>query len=312
METNFKIGDKVRIIDDGHIYTNYEEMSKMMNLTKYNKIHNMNDNIGVIVSIKKHPESSYKILAGIDVGENEIIINVNGLKLFNDIPEKWCIEMTKENGDILYPWWKENAVGWAGCPILEGYTLLSTHPSDTSMYYCNDLDGFLKSHPEYTPITLEQFKTISKTPVMNTNKTIQISRSLLNEYYEAATMDQREFINNHFKIDGTTTVESIVKLHNIACDTWKGIIKDNHPECFPVTKSAIELAVEKAGEPSYSGCNVKIEDDHILVKLPTANKEWSLEAFEWVMKFCNENPSSYPVHRNEHNNNDYLYIQWND
>jgi hypothetical protein len=146
---------------------------------------------------------------------------------------------------------------------------------------------------------------------MDTNKRIKISRTLLNEYYEAATASQREFINDNFTIDGTTTVESIIGLHNIACDTWKPIIKDNHPECFPVTKSAIELAVEKAGNPNCQGCTLKIENDLILVKLPTANKEWSFAAFEWVMKFCNENPTSYPVHRNGHNNTDYLYIQWN-
>jgi hypothetical protein len=108
------------------------------------------------------------------------------------------------------------------------------------------------------------------------------------------------------------TVESIIGLHNLACNTWKDIIKRNHPECFPVPKSAVELAVEKAGYPDYSGCTVKIEHDHILVKLPTANKEWSLAAFKWVIKFCNENPSSYPVHRNAHDNTNYLHIQWND
>lgn len=317
METNFKIGDKVKITNGGCIYTTYEEMAEKMNLTKWERNPNFssyscNGKIGVIVSIQKciHHDN---ILAGVDLGEYEIIINLEGLELLNDIPEKWCIEMTKENKDILYPWWKENAVGWNGCPIGEGYTLLSTHPSDSSMYYCNYLDSFLLSHPEYTPITLEQFKLISKTKsVMDTNKRIKISRTLLNEYYEASTASQREFINDNFTIDGTTTVTSIIGLHNIACSEWKDIIKRNHPECFLVTKSAIELAVEKAGDPNYSGCNVKIKGDHILVKLPTANKEWSIAAFEWVMKFCKENPSSYPVHRNEHNNTDYLYIQWND
>jgi hypothetical protein len=142
-------------------------------------------------------------------------------------------------------------------------------------------------------------------------KIIKISRTLLNEYYEAATITQQEFINAHFKIDGTTTVESIIGLHNIACDTWKPTIKANHPDCFPVTKPSIELAVEKAGYPNHSACDVKIEGNHILVKLPIANKEWSLAAFEWVIKFCKENPSSYPVHRDKHNNTDYLYIQFN-
>ena len=318
METKLKIGDKVKITDGGCIYTTYEEMAEKLNLTKWERNPNFssyscNGKTGVIVSIQKCIYHD-NILAGVDLGEYEIIINFEGLKLINDIPKKWCIQMTKENKDILYPWWKENVVGWNGCPILEGYTLLSTHPhpADSSMYYCNDLDGFLGIHPEYTPITLEQFKTLLKTPIMETNKTIKISRELLNEYYEAATASQRDFINDNFTINGTTTVASIIGLHNIACDVWKSIIKANHPNCFPTTKSAIELAVEKAGNPNYLGCTAKIEDDHILVKLPNANKEWSLAAFEWVIKFCKENPSSYPVHRNAHDNTNYLYIQWND
>jgi hypothetical protein len=229
--------------------------------------------------------------------------------------EKWCIEITEDNEDILIPWWKEtNPKSEFGKPMA-GYVLLSEHPTDTSMYWCGDVKYFLISHPDYTLITLEEFKTITSktiTPSMDTNKTIRISRELLNEYFEASTIGQKEFINEHFKIDGTTTVESIIGLHNRACDTWKDIIKRNHPECFPVTKSAIELAVEKAGNPNYFSCNVKIEDDLILVKLPTANTEWSFEAFKWVMKFCKENPSSYPVHREEHNNTEYLYIQWNE
>ena len=227
--------------------------------------------------------------------------------------EKWCIEITEDNEDILIPWWKEtNPKSEFGRPLV-GNVLLSKHPTDTSMYWSGDIKHFLISHPDYTSITLEEFKTIiSKPKPVETNKTIQISRTLLNEYYEAATMAQQEFINTHFKIDGTTTVASIIGLHNIACNEWKSIIKANHPDCFPVTKSAIELAVEKAGNPNYSGCNVKIEDDHILVKLPTANKDWSFAAFEWVIKFCKKNPRSYPVHRNEHNTTDYLYIQWND
>jgi len=313
METKLKIGDRIKITDSGDIYSTYEEMAGM-GLTKWRPDYGENGMTGVIVSIKEHTGCD-KVLVGVDLGECEIIIGLEALELLIDIPEKWCIQMTKENKDILYPWWKENIVGWNACPIVEGYTLLSTHPNDSSMYWCNDLISFLGSHPEYTPITLEEFKTITSkttTPSMDTNKTIRISRELLNEYFEASTIGQKEFINEHFKIGGTTTVASIIGLHNIACNEWKPIIKANHPECFPVTKSAIKLAVEKAGNPNYIGCNIKIEDDHILVKLPTANKEWSFAAFEWVIKFCKENPSSYPVHRNEHNNTDYLYIQWND
>ena len=317
MKTNFKIGDKVKIIDDGHVFSTYEEMAEKMNLTKWKSNfsrHNCNDKTGVIVSIQTH-FSDNTILAGVDLGEEEIIIRVEGLELLNDTPEKWCIEITRENKHILYPWWKENAIDWGWSSPEIGYTLLSIHPDDPSMYYCSDVNNFLLSRPEYELITFEQFKTITSkttTPSMDTAKTIQIARHLLNDYYNASTTIQKQFINDNFKIDGTTTVEAIIGLHDLACDRWKDTIKRNHPECFPVTKTAIELAVEKAGLPDYSGCNVKIKGNLILVDLPGANTRWSFAAFEWVMKFCKENPQCYPIHKNENNNTDYLYIQWYD
>ena len=315
MKTNFKIGDKVKITDGGCIYTTYEEMAEKMNLKKWKRNPNFNSFIcngktGVIVSIQTCTHHD-NILAGVDLGEEDIIINLTGLELLNDIPEKWCIEMTRENKHILYPWWKENAIHWSGCRILEGYTLLSIHPADPSMYYCANANDFLESNPEYELITLEQFKTLLKTSIMDIKKSIRISRDILNEYYDAATTLQREFINEHFKLNGTTTVESIIGLHDLACDTWKNIIKENHPNCFPTVKTAIELAVEKAGKPDFSMCEVKIEGNLILVELPNAHTEWSFAAFEWVMKFCKENSCAHPVHYALNNNNDYLYIQWN-
>jgi hypothetical protein len=66
------------------------------------------------------------------------------------------------------------------------------------------------------------------------SKQIQISRNLLNEYYEAATIPQKEYLTEHFKLDGTTTDEAIRGLHELACSTWKPKIKKNHPDCFPV------------------------------------------------------------------------------
>jgi hypothetical protein len=64
-------------------------------------------------------------------------------------------------------------------------------------------------------------------------KQIQISRELLNEYYEAATSPQKAYLSEHFKLDGRTTDEAIRGLHDMACSTWKPKIKKNHPDCFP-------------------------------------------------------------------------------
>jgi hypothetical protein len=65
---------------------------------------------------------------------------------------------------------------------------------------------------------------------------IQISRQLLNDYYNASTYGQKRYINDNFKIDGTTTVGAIIRLEAIACNDWKHTIRKNHPECFPKTE----------------------------------------------------------------------------
>ena len=62
---------------------------------------------------------------------------------------------------------------------------------------------------------------------------IQISRDLLNEYYDASTALQKHYISDNFKIDGTTTIDAIIGLEKIACADWKPVIRENHPECFP-------------------------------------------------------------------------------
>lgn len=75
-----------------------------------------------------------------------------------------------------------------------------------------------------------------------TSPTITISRTLLGEYYDAATTDQRKYLVDNFKLNGDTTVEAIVGLHDIACDKWKAIIKKNHPECFPEESKYFDLS----------------------------------------------------------------------
>ena len=64
------------------------------------------------------------------------------------------------------------------------------------------------------------------------DQVIKISRKTLNYYYENATESQRTYINNNFKIDGTTTVKALIGLEELACSAWKSVIRNNHPEYF--------------------------------------------------------------------------------
>ena len=155
----------------------------------------------------------------------------------NPLPELWYIEATEENIDELNHWRLSKrpieAKHW-DFRFVPGATLLSKHPVDDSYFWAKDCASFIDQRlPEYKPITLEQFRQITTPTPKPMTKSIQISRDLLNEYYEAATGPQKAYLTEHFKLDGTTTDEAIRELHQMACDTWKPRIKKNHPECFP-------------------------------------------------------------------------------
>jgi hypothetical protein len=149
-------------------------------------------------------------------------------------PKHWCIEATNENFSELYAWWKKS-VGDSYNGFRVGRTLMSQHPKDESQYYAGDIKHCIADYPQFVEITLEQFREITNFNYTQTTmtKSIQISRELLNEYYNAATIPQKEYLTEHFKLDGTTTDEAIRGLHDIACGIWKPRIKKNHPDCFP-------------------------------------------------------------------------------
>jgi hypothetical protein len=158
-------------------------------------------------------------------------------KPMNTLPTNWYIEVTEENQEELNRWRKKVATQYRDHTVRVGHTLLSRHQDDGSYYYSGNPKNVRASgdYDDYQEITLEQFLQITnQTPNQKPmTKSIQISRELLNQYYDAATIPQREYLTVHFKLDGTTTDEAIRGLHDMACSTWKPKIKKNHPDCFP-------------------------------------------------------------------------------
>ena len=149
--------------------------------------------------------------------------------------KNWYIAITEENNSELLEWWKGKSIGcW---PPSVGEYLMSKNPKDNSCFWStNDTDHHgLNWQQEYELITLEQFRAITNSKPMTKPevKSIQISHSLLIEYYNAANTPQKDYLTKHFKLDGTTTDEAIRGLHDLACGGWKPKIKANHPECFP-------------------------------------------------------------------------------
>lgn len=83
MTCEFEIGDKVKIINRGHTYDSYYEMSKELNSTKWHRGYFPEDGkIGIIKNIK----SQVKHLLGeinfilVDLGDREIVISSQGLQ----------------------------------------------------------------------------------------------------------------------------------------------------------------------------------------------------------------------------------------
>jgi len=148
-------------------------------------------------------------------------------------PEHWYIVATEDNYDELNTWRKTVARGKYAPSFRIGNPLLSEHPYDGSYFYGGSVNSLKNdsNYNRYREITIEQFRQITNSKPMS--KTIQIPRTLLNEYFDAATTPQQEYLTKHFKLDGTTTDEAIRGLYDLACGGWKPKIKTNHPECFP-------------------------------------------------------------------------------
>jgi hypothetical protein len=192
-------------------------------------------------------------------------------------PKHWCIEATNENFSELYAWWKENAC--TNYDFQVGYTLMSEHPDDESKYYGGDAEDCLENHPEFVEITLEQFRQITNSNQTTMSKQIQISRELLNEYYEAATSPQRAYLSEHFKLDGRTTDEAIRGLHELACSTWKPKIKKNHPDCFPEDSKYFDFSKHASSIISQDVCrSLGLENDFIQVR-NSSNPETGKRSF---------------------------------
>jgi len=156
-------------------------------------------------------------------------------EITNPHPKKWCIEITANNHIELNAWRRKVATTHRHVTLPPRFTILSNHEYDGSYYYSNNIQSLKqeKYYRDYQEITLEQFRQITNSTPIPMPKTIQISRQLLNEYYDAATTPQKEYLIEHFKLDGTTTDEAIRELHAMACERWKPRIKKNHPDCFP-------------------------------------------------------------------------------
>jgi len=206
-----------------------------------------------LLSAHPYDDGSYFYAKGHSITQRDRDYQEITLEQFREItnphPEYWCIEATEENFKELYAWWRNNASG-RYTHFQVGYTLVSDHPHDESKYYGGSIAQCLDDYPQFVEITLKQFREITNSNQTTMSKSIQISRKLLNEYYDAATLAQKEYLTEHFKLNGTTTEEAIRGLHDMACEGWKPKIKKNHPDCFPVDSKYFDFSefANKSGQ----------------------------------------------------------------
>lgn len=126
------------------------------------------------------------------------------------------------------------------------------------------------------------------------------------------------------------TRKQLSEIHPQVCSKWQGIIEEtiksdifadsyevsHHAvskafddaavaqammlsKYFPTFKrsTAIQDAVNAIGKTVYNyRVVIDEENDRIFIPLPNANREWSLEAFEYVQRFIKAYPQSYPAH----------------
>ena len=220
----------------------------------------------------------------------------------NTLPTNWYIVATEDNYHELEAWRQTVASSYLATFKI-GYPLLSEHHGDSSYYYGKSVYRLRcdSNYDHYQEITLEQFRQITNSTQKPMTKTIQISRKLLNEYYDAATTPQKEYMSKHFKLDGTTTDEAIRGLYELACYGWKPIIKANHSECFPEDSKYFDFSkydshqIMKPGASEALGFGENSDPIQIRVALPESESTYQYKGF-WL-----NNKYDWELVRDNHN-----------
>lgn len=162
----------------------------------------------------------------------------NNKEELKKLPDKWFIfAKTKDKARFLFPHFNRLqglSIGWEVDNLyhIEDYCLIFNGKIYDSRFKNNKL------LEEFTEISFEDFKrlVLKEETMENKTQAIKIPEDLLFTYYKASQPHQKEYLNKHFQLDGSTTVEAIKGLYDIACNEWKPKIKSNHPDCFKEDK----------------------------------------------------------------------------
>lgn len=185
-ENKFNVGDKVKVINVGGVFSTYQEMAEIMDLRNWCENERpKNNSIAEIINVEKHPCFTEKTIYGIESEDGK-----------DYIMSEYALEKVEDN---------------------------IKSKNETYSIKLKDMVKIFTSYDKKEELVNE----------INSSNVIKISRKHLNEYYDYLNTTQRNFINDNFKVDGTTTIGALIELEKIASNSLKPVIRLNHPEYFP-------------------------------------------------------------------------------
>jgi hypothetical protein len=158
---------------------------------------NFRGDLGIVTNLIS-PHGYYERLI-FEEWDEQTFLEYCGIESFV-LPEKWCVEITESNREVLLNWVRKqpNYNNYGEHCFYPGNTAVSKHPFDDTYLYVYSPSDFLKAHPKYKQITFQEFeKHVLKQEHM---ETIKVSAA------------------------------QVLRIHEIACQDWQArIVKDYLP-----------------------------------------------------------------------------------
>jgi len=223
-----------------------------------------------------------------DYSEYEMISSEEFKRLvlgINELPTKWCIEVTKDNFDILTSWQNKVCSPTFIGVIRIGDTLLSKHSDDNSYYYGSGINYLLgdERYADYVEITLEQFKEITN---MN-SQIIELTREQLISLHDKDSCydwrnEIKEILNDNLLNVSNKIIIPKKSINLLLCSGSEGQKRIIKEAGVILPKSESELYIE-----NQSKCGLAIGDMVKVVRKSHSGENgwgcnWNLDMDEYV------------------------------
>lgn len=160
----------------------------------YYLTNNLGNKLGVVSNIYNGAKPEYGRTIFEEWNE-QTFLEYCGIESFV-LPEKWCVEITESNREVLLDWVRKQRYynNYGEHHFYPGNTVVSEHPFDDTYLYAYSPSDFLKAHPKYKQITFELF-----------------CEHVLNQRIKP----MKKYKNY------TVPATDVLNIRAIACNTWK-------------------------------------------------------------------------------------------